>query len=86
MRGVLEEPPPDEVRDAFVRLLVEDIEPRSVVTFPDDLVDGVAVADVGRGRTARNSIWLKSSQANVDIAGVTVAGWRKIRGDIYELS
>ena len=83
--GVLKEPPSNEVRDAFVRLLVEDVEPRSIVTLPDDLVDGVAVTDVGRGRTAWNSIGLKASQPDIDVAGVTVAGWGKVRGDICEL-
>ena len=79
---VLEEAPSDEVRDAFVRLLVEDVESGAVVSLPDDLVHGVAVTHLGWGRASRNSVRLEPGQADVDVAGVAVAGRRKVGGDV----
>lgn len=35
--GVLQEAPLDQVRDALVGLLVEDVQARAIMTFPDHL-------------------------------------------------
>ena len=48
LRGIFQKSSSDKIGDSLVRLLVEDVEAGPVVTLPDDLVDGVAVADVGR--------------------------------------
>ncbi len=48
LRRIFQKSSSDQIGDSLVRLLVEDVESGSVVAFPDDLVDGVAVADIGR--------------------------------------
>ena len=74
LRRILQEPSPDQVGDALLRLLVEDVEPGAVVPLPDDLVDGVAVADFGRRGASRDPVRLEPRQPHVDVAGVAVPG------------